>query len=227
MKYYCLLFIIFIELPLYGQEYQDDFKVKYENPTNQLGIGLIRLDYSKKPTVGIYNDSNFSSKYDQWNSEAANMEIYPKFYELDYGVCDFVCLEVNENYYKILIGYNQAKYIKVADYWRLTTWKNLIEESFGVTRKRDSRVSNKLRSSKSEESSEIALELKTHENFCVNSLEGSWLNVKYDCIYATDKYIEFEGQPCINYIDKCDNNKIGWIKWKEEGELLVQIYLRP
>ena len=155
------------------------------------------------------------------------MEIYPKFYELDYGACDFVCLEATENYFKILIGFNKVKYVKRSNSWTLITWKDLLENSFGVTRKRDSRESNKLRSSNSEDSLEIPLELKTHENFCVISLEGDWLKVKYDCIYATDKYMEFEGEPCSVYIDKCENDKIGWIKWKEKGELLVQIYLRP
>lgn len=214
-------------LPSFGQDHDDEFKIKYENPTKQLGIGLLKLDYSKQPTVGIFNDSSFTSKYDQWNSEGANMEIYPKFYELDYGICDFVCLEVTKTYYKILIGYNQVKYVKISDSWNLSTWQELIENSFGVARKREKRDLNKLRSSNSDNSAEIPLELKVHENFCVISLEGSWLNVKYDCIYATDKYLEYEGKPCSEYIDKCEDNKVGWIKWKQNGELLIQIYLRP
>lgn len=226
-SYYLLLFLVLV-LPVLGQDVNDDpFQVKYENSTKQLGIGLLKLNFDKQRSIEIFDDPNFSNKYAEWDSESPNKEIHPKFYELDYGICDFVCLEETKNYYKVLIGFDQIKYVKVSSSWSLTSWKNLIENSFGVTRKRESRVSNKLRTSKSDNSEEIPLELKIHENFCVNSLEDSWLNVKYDCIYATEQYSEFEGQSCFEYIDKCDNSKTGWIKWKQGGELLIQIYLMP
>jgi hypothetical protein len=228
MKFHFLFLLLIVTVPIFGQNHDvEEFKVKYENLTIRLGMGLLKLDYSKEQKVEIFNDSKFDSKYADWDSEQPNMEIYPKFYELDYGICDFVCLEVSNNYYKILIGFNQVKYVKPSGSWKLTTWKDLIENSFGVTKKRDSRVANKLRISKSDDSDEISLELKTHENFCVKTLEGNWLNVKYDCIYATDEYMEFEGQPCFKYIDNCDNDNVGWIKWRHNNELLVQINLNP
>jgi len=211
----------------FAQDQDEKFRIKYENPTEELGMGLLKLDYLSQPIIEIFNDSKLESKYANWDTNLPTIEIYPKFYEFDYGICDFILLEATDTYYKVLIGFNKVKYVKPSKFWRLITWKGLIESSFGVTRKRDSRVTNKLRSLKSENSPEIPLELKIHENFCVNSLEDSWLNVKYDCIYATDEYDEFEGLPCFEYIDKCDDNRVGWIKWKQDGELLVEIYLLP
>ncbi|WP_211344328.1 hypothetical protein [Flavivirga rizhaonensis] len=205
----------------------NNFHIKYENPTSQLGLGLLILDYYNLPIIEIYNDKNLIDKFIDWDSNKPDVDIYPKFYELDYGHCDFVLLESTKTYHKILVGLNKVKYVKNSKHWNFISWTELITNSFGVTRKRNSRESNKLRISKSDNSKEIPIELKTHENFCVNQLKDNWVNVKYDCIYATDQYIDYEGEPCSNYIDKCPDNKTGWIMWKKDGELLIQIYLRP
>ena len=125
------------------------------------------------------------------------MEIYPKFYELDYGIYDFVCLEITEAYYKIEAGASGIKYVKASEAWTFTSWKDLIERSFGVSRKAAWKGTNPLRSEKSEDSPEVPFEPKRFDQFCAD------------------------------YIDKCDDGKTGWIKWRYGSDLLIQIFLKP
>lgn len=206
---------------------QNEFNVKYENPTSKLGEGLLKLNHRNKSEIQFYNDSQLNSRFNAWNPQEPSQKLYPKFYELDYGICDFICTEIGSNYYKVLINYEEEKYVPKTNGWSFISWKKLIENSYGVTRKKENRTKNHLRKKPSEDSEIIPLEIKTHENFCVIQLANDWINVQHDCIYATDEYMNFEGEPCANYIEKCGNEKIGWMRWKEEGNLLVGIYLQP
>ena len=226
--YFFLLPLLLVSSVTSAQEEKTEaFKVKYENKTDYLGIGLLKLNYHKYPRVDVFMDPELTLRYDELRDGGANMEIYPKFYELDYGIYDFVCLEITEAYYKIEAGASGIKYVKASEAWTFTSWQDLIERSFGVSRKAAWRGTNPLRSEKSEDSPEVPFEPKRFDQFCVIRLEGDWIKVKYDCLYGTDEFDAFGGQPCANYIDKCEEGKTGWIRWRYGSDLLIQIFLRP
>ena len=187
----------------------------------------MKLSYENKSEVQFYNDSQLNSRFNAWNPQEPSQKQYPKFYELDYGIYDFICTEIGSNYYKVLINYEEEKYVPKTNIWSFTSWKKLIENSYGVSRKKENRTNNHLRKEPAKDSEVIPLEIKTHENFCVIQLVDDWINVQYDCIYATDEYMDHEGEPCSSYIEKCGSEKIGWLRWQDKGDLLVGIYLQP
>ncbi len=205
---------------------KDGFQVKFENPTKLLGIGLLKLGYERE--INFYEDPGLSRPAATWIIEEPTEKIYPKYYEIDYGICEFILLEQGPGYFKVLVGYETEWYVKRDDNWIVESWQNRISGSYGVTRKRDKRAENKLRVKADDNSQEINIELKVHENFCVIAVEGEWLKVQYDCIYASEQYMtEFEGMPCSSYIQECGSEKIGWLRWQKDDVLLIDIYLQP
>ena len=65
-----------------------------------------------------------------------------------------------------------------------------------------------------------------HEMFCPMEVQGDWLKVQYDCFY-NDEDNKYEGQPCHNYIGKCTEALTGWLRWRKDNKLLVDIFLMP
>jgi hypothetical protein len=57
-------------------------------------------------------------------------------------------------------------------------------------------------------------------------VKGEWVKVTYDCFY-NDENNAFEGEPCHTYIDKCQNPVVGWLKWKQDNKILIDIFLMP
>jgi hypothetical protein len=57
-------------------------------------------------------------------------------------------------------------------------------------------------------------------------MRGDWVKVKYDCFY-NDENNKYEGQPCQNFVNQCQNPLIGWIRWKQGNKLLIEIFLMP
>jgi hypothetical protein len=49
---------------------------------------------------------------------------------------------------------------------------------------------------------------------------------EYDCFYNDDNNPN-EGEPCHNFIDKCKNPLTGWLRWRQENKLLIDIFLMP
>ncbi len=225
---FCCLQLLAQQPKIVYAEESEGFQMKYENPTKQLGIGLLKLNYYQKSKVNFYEDPTLTKLVTTWDIEKPTKEIYPKYYELDYGACDFILLEETSNYFKVLVGYENIRFVKKENHWAVNSWYNRISESYGVTRKRDKREGNKLRVKADDNTEEIYIELKVHENFCVIAVEKEWIKVQYDCIYASEKYTnDFEGEPCSNYIQECGSEKIGWLRWQKDGELLIDIYLQP
>jgi hypothetical protein len=194
----------------------------YENNVNSLGIGLIKAPLE----FVLYNDSLLSSIYATINIEAEENSINfcPKFYKPDYGILQFVCLEKTSTFFKILINNSEIKFLELSKEYDFVSWKDYILTSYGIRRKET--YLNLPLFAKSNENAQVITIPDGYELFCPLEVDGDWVKVKYDCFY-NDKNNSFEGETCHQYIDKCKNSVIGWLKWKNENDLLIEIFLIP
>jgi hypothetical protein len=64
------------------------------------------------------------------------------------------------------------------------------------------------------------------EMFCPMEIRGDWVKVRYDCFY-NDENNPHEGEPCHNFIDECKDPVTGWLKWRNENKILIDIFLMP
>lgn len=206
-----------------------------ENLTADLGIGIVYVDSGdsspEDAVIKIYNDSTLKDQYVAWHyyeEERPSKAACPKYYYPDYAIFNFVCLNKTEKYYKILINYDQVKYLPRIKEYQFVTWEDYILRSFGIhrlsPRENKSIAYQPVRVKPMEQSDSIKLPTG-YELLCPDEIKGDWVKVRYDCFYA--KNDTYEGQPCHDYIDKCNNPLTGWLKWKEGNKVLIGIYLMP
>jgi hypothetical protein len=195
--------------------------LSFENPSNTLGIGLIIVPEEFE----LFDDSLLTHRYMKWNmysSEKPPKPITPKYYKPDYGILHFICIESTSLYHKILINESEIKYCPTTNLYQYVSWDKYILESFGIRRDNE-KVPLRLSPN---EKSETILVPKDYEMFCPIEIKGNWVKVKYDCFYNEDNN-PHEGELCKNYIEKCKNPVTGWLKWRENNTVLIDIFLMP
>lgn len=125
-------------------------------------------------------------------------------YYPDYYIIHFEANDEKDAYFPVKIG-NSVKYIKKGRYMEYLTWSNYILRSFVVTTdKNPLRIEPKA-------TSKIILDLNYSElSFVCNEISGDW--VKVSCNAAC------EGCP--------DGDKMvsGWIRWRENGKIMLKLY---
>lgn len=197
----------------------------YENPSKTLGIGLIIVPEEFE----LFDDSLLTHSYMKWNmysSENPPKPIIPKYYKPDYGILHFICLESTAKYHKILSNESEVKYSPIKESYHFATWEKYILESFGIRRDDEGNHEKEpLRSSPNVKSTIVSIP-KGYEMFCPMEVKGDWVKVKYDCFYNEENN-PHEGEPCSNFIEKCQNPVTGWLKWREKNEILIDIFLMP
>ena len=196
----------------------------YDNPVSTLGKGLIIAP----DKFVIYNDSLLNSKFesiDMYNNGSA-IHCYSKYYKPDYGIMHFICLQVTDKCYKIIVDYNTIKYLPKSKKYQFVNWTNYIMESYGIRRNGSTTVSKlPLRVSSSDNSDTLSIPAN-YEMFCPVEVKDDWVKVKFDCFYNDDTN-KHEGEPCQTYISECKNPVTGWIKWKDGNKILIDILLMP
>jgi hypothetical protein len=197
----------------------------YENNVSDLGKGLIIA-----PTkYELFHDSLLTNKYstvDMYKDfESENPYFCSMYFKPDYGIMYFACIGETANSYKVLTGFSEYKFLPKTKDYEFINWKRHILESFGIRRKIEPTKKQPLREKPLESSKEIKIP-EGLENLCPLEIEGDWVKVKYDCFYNSDNN-NYEGQPCHDYIDKCNNSTTGWIKWREKNVILIDIFLMP
>jgi hypothetical protein len=195
----------------------------YENATSDLGIGIMIAP----TTFEIFEDASLTKKRSTINmyEDEGKINFCSMFFKPDYGIMHFACLENGKNSYKVLTGFSDQKFLPKQKGYEFKTWEKYILESFGVRRKLEITPMQSLKESPNENSKDLEIP-DEHELFCPMALKGDWIQVKYDCFYNLESN-EHEGEPCHNYIDKCDKPLTGWIKWKNKNDLLIDIFLMP
>jgi hypothetical protein len=199
----------------------------YDNQVSSLGIGLI-IAPSK---FEIYNDSLLSEKTASWDmyEDEGRMNFCTKFFKPDYGIMHFVCIERNDKSYKVLVNFSDIKYLPNTTNYDYKSWDQYISQSFGIRRltnsPEDISKNFPLRINPDKSADTLAIP-EGYELFCPIEVKGDWIKVRYDCFY-NDENNSFEGEPCHNYIDKCKNPLTGWLQWRQENKLLIDIFLMP
>lgn len=208
------------------QQFNQDQNCGYDNQVASLGIGLIIVP----STFEIYNDSLLSDKIASVDTyEASQINLCSKFFKPDYGIMHFVCISKSEKAYKILVNFSDVKYLPNIKNYDFKTWDEYISQSFGIRRcTNDSGEipQNYTLRIKPEDNADTLAIPKGHELFCPMEIKGDWIKVKYDCFYNAENN-SHEGDPCYKYIDKCKNPLIGWLRWRRENHLIIDIFLMP
>jgi hypothetical protein len=199
----------------------------YDNQVSTLGMGLVIVPSNFE----IYNDSALSNRYSNWDmyEDEANINVCSKFFKPDYRIMHFVCIGITSKAYKVLINYSDVKYLPKAKNYEFKTWEQYILQSFGLRRLNSNNDDNLESASfrKDPSLNSDTLEIpKGFEMFCPLEIKGDWLKVTYDCFYNNENN-KYEGEPCQNYILKCEKPLTGWIKWKEKNNLKIEIFLMP
>ncbi|MGX7688179.1 hypothetical protein ACWA1C_13530 [Flectobacillus roseus] len=202
--------------------------LQYSNDVSTLGIGLI----IPPSQFDVFNDSLLTDKLtskDMYSEDGSNSTISSLFYKPDYGIMHFICVAQTAKAYKVLVNNSQLKYLPKINSYEFKTWDQYILESFGIRR---------LTSYTDEPTPKLLLRQDPNDNaktltipnelemFCPIEVKGDWVKVKYDCFYNEDNN-PHEGMPCQTYIDKCKNPLTGWLKWRQDNKLLIDIFLMP
>ncbi|QHL87901.1 hypothetical protein GU926_10850 [Nibribacter ruber] len=199
----------------------------YDNESSSLGIGLVLAP----DTFELFNDSLLTDRYLEWDvysSDAPPKPTCSKYYMPEYAIMHFVCLQQTKAFYKVLVNNNQIKYFPKKKEYEFKTWENYILNGVGIRRATNENGSpaneRPLQKNPSETSESIKIP-EGHEHFCPLEVNGDWVKVTYNCFYNLERD-PYEGEPC-QFIDKCANPTTGWLKWREENKILIDIFLMP
>ncbi|MFY0256026.1 hypothetical protein ACDQ55_18970 [Chitinophaga sp. 30R24] len=198
----------------------------YNNDVMDLGIGLIVVPQQFE----IYQDSLLKQllyKIDMYKTDDLLSLPCSKYFDPEYGIMQFVCLEVTDDAYKIITNYNEIKYLPKNKNYRFQTWETYIMQSYGIRRGTDSKGSTifpqTLRKMPEDNADTLTIP-EGYEMFCPLQMKGDWLQVKYDCFYNDD---QDSSEPCREYINACQPSLTGWLQWRKDNKVLVDIFLMP
>ncbi|WP_345237395.1 hypothetical protein, partial [Hymenobacter saemangeumensis] len=182
----------------------------------------------------IFNDSLLTdtlARRDMYQYEGTeeSTDICPMFFKPDYGIMHFVCVRTTAKAYRVLINFSVIKYLPRTKEYKFWTWDEYILSSYGIRRATETanRRISRLPLRKMPQSKADTLAIPAgHEMFCPQEVKGDWLKVRYDCFYNQPRN-PHEGQPCQEYIDKCKTATTGWLQWKQDNTVLIDIMLMP
>ncbi|MEL7003783.1 MAG: hypothetical protein AAFN93_13755 [Bacteroidota bacterium] len=203
---------------------------QYANPTSELGIGLVEYDnYNHRtPVFEVFNDPELTEKFCSWNIyDEDNLSPFcAKYHKPDYGIAQVVVLDSLDKSYKVLVNQQDIKYVPKNINYVFWSWQEYLTESHGIRRRIEiARFKNQpLRTQPNILADIVTLPGERFELFCVMEVRGDWVKVKYDCFYNSDQN-PHEGMPCSTYINECINSATGWLKWRIDNEVTVDIFL--
>jgi hypothetical protein len=152
----------------------------------------------------LFIDKELSKK---WNSK----DVFPFFFKPDYGLYHFICLEKTDNYYKILVNDTEVAFVPNDKNYYFKTWDAVILQSTVERLTKD----NPIRKEWNDQSEII-------ENRCKFDRLTVQDIIQKDGEYWLQIYFSPE---CTDYPDKNSKVEYGWIKWRKNNKLLVNILL--
>jgi hypothetical protein len=210
-----------------NKKIDQDNNCSFYNQVSSLGIGIIKVPSKFE----IYNDSLLNDKLASWDmyEDESKINLCSKFFKPDYGIMHFVCIAKSEKAYKVLVNFSDIKYLPKTKDYDFETWNEYISQSFGIRRLTNNNGENskksKLRTKPNDNADTLGIP-NGQELFCPIEIKGDWIKVSYDCFYNDENNL-YENEPCHNYIDKCSNPLTGWLRWRQENHLLIDIFLMP
>lgn len=152
----------------------------------------------------LYSNKELTEK---WSSD----KVYPFFLKPDYGLYHFICLEKTNDYYKVLVNDNEIGFIPNDSNYYFKTWDAILMQSTVERLTKD----NPIRKAWNNESETIS-----------NDCEFDRLTVKDVILKDGEYWLQIYFSPeCEDYPDKNSKVKYGWIKWRTNDKLLVNILL--
>ena len=125
--------------------------------------------------------------------------IVPVFFKPDYNIFYIVCLDNQKEYYKVLSA-NGEEYLVSKAQTKFIFWEEFLKSTTGISNLDWSE--NPLRKEPFNESKIITLK-DTDATFNVIRVKKDWIEIQSDN----------------------NTNQKGWIQWKKENRLLIEIYL--
>jgi hypothetical protein len=176
-------------------------------------IGVVTLndkapDPDKRQMIQFFNkDGTLWYEFSFYNDEGAgkpastNVDFRPLSFHLDYFVLALKCIATDASRFEVVV--NEAtgltKYLRKSDRaLKLDTWEDHILRLFAVD---FNRLKNPVLSAPS--GNVISIRIPKDTFFHPVEIKGNWLKVRWD---VTD-----EGK----------NTRYGWIKWKENSNLII------
>lgn len=197
----------------------------FDNAVSSLGIGLVIAPRKFE----VFNDSLLRERWtvgDMSVEDTALARVCPKFFKPDYGIMHFVCVGATDTSYRVLVNYKEVKYLPKTSAYRFHTWESYLLQSYGVRRLKEEKGSIlPLRKMPDNHADTLAIPAG-QELFCPVHVQGDWLQVKYDCFYNEADH-PHEGEPCREYIGECKTPLTGWLRWRDDQRLLIDIFLMP
>lgn len=195
-------------------------EVAYDNPAKTLGLGLVKAP----DKFDIYDDSLLSKKYQSVDMHQEKIAgLAPKYFKPESGIMHFVCISQSEKAYHILINNNTEKYLPKANGYDFVSWDSYITQSYGIKPLYEGEKSIALQTEPDGKGKAIPGTEK-YEMFCPMQVKGDWAQVQFDCFYNTDNN-RHEGEPCHKYIGQCKSPVTGWLQWRKDEKVLIDIFL--
>ncbi len=175
---------------------------------NNLGLGLVfptdPYQFEMLDTFPrFYIDQNLTKEF-------LPSEVSPMYFKPDYGLYHFKCIEKGPKYYKVYINDNQIGFLPNHKVFCFRSWDSMIQ---GTWVERISRQ-NEIWSECCTESRKLKNECFLDRLYVFEIVEVKneyWAHISFSDACATDgDYDDFE---------------YGWIQWRTEKELLVDLLL--
>ena len=168
------------------------------------GIGIIAMtnNQSLNDTLKLYSDSTCKVLIYNDIPSFNDTILSPYYFKPDYGLVQFILQEKYPDCYKILYWDTLTAFCKKNKSVKFITWEELLLNSTGFSLLDNKE--NSVRKEPNEKSVALNWNTKTftEDNFKIVKVKGDWIFV-------------------INKM----TNQCGWVIWRKQNKLLIEIYL--
>lgn len=196
-----------------SQSMQQGEKTQETTLENSLGvISLNEKGYGKDKFINIYNQDGslwykFTFYYNDSDGkfEYANENFKPFAFHPDYFVLALKCVSEDESRYEVIVNEETGlkKFVRKDDpTLKFETWEEHIPKAFAVGFNQEE---NPLR--ETPEGKVKAIDLPKEATFHPVEIKGEWLKVSWSNSKKAEK-----------------NNKFGWVRWRENNKILVELF---
>ncbi len=189
-------------------------EIEYPVIENTIGLIVLSDNYEKGDFVKLYNEDGslwhkLTHYYDDSDGkfEYANENFLPFAFHPDYFVLALKCVRKKVDRYEVIVNEetNLKKYVKANDkVLKFETWENHIPQLFAVGF--DEKENPILETPQGQGRNLV----KTDKTFHPVEVKGEWLKVKWDIAAETEK--------------KEEQQNSGWLRWKKDGKLIVELF---
>ncbi len=184
---------------------------------SELGIGIVSINFNDKTVIDFYESSDLDKKVktieffddksiNSWNIKNLKSHqnwLQPESLWLDYYQFTFRVKTKSTDCFEVYVSDNKTMWIKKMDFTEYSTWEEYLQNMFSVERI-EKNTQNIY--SRPYTKSEIIKSDSKDDCFSVIRMQNDWIEIE-------------TGEHCEN------GKKVkGWIKWRNNGKLLINYY---